>query len=102
MVIVINLKSYEKSKNKVIAIVVIVLVLITLGVSYALWFMKYLSISRDTGSWYNNECWFINNGSPWLGLGGLYNLGTGAGIFHFNGADGNSSNGHSFRLVLAF
>ncbi len=35
--IIVNLKSYEKTKIKVIAIVVIALVLITLGVSYALW-----------------------------------------------------------------
>ncbi len=37
--IIVNLKSYEKSKIKVIAIVIIVLLVITLGVSYALWFI---------------------------------------------------------------
>ena len=64
--------------------------------------MKYLSQSRNVSSWYNDEAWLTSSGVPWVGRGGIFTYGTGAGIFNLDHAYGNSVSSHGYRLVLAF
>ena len=64
--------------------------------------MKYGTQSRNVGSWYNNEAWLISSGVPWGVRGGDYTYGIVAGMFNFGNANGRTSSGYSFRLVLAF
>ncbi len=64
--------------------------------------MKYGTQSRNVGSWYGDESWFVNSYNPWFGRGGSYSIGTGAGLFHFEGGIGRAHGDRSFRLVLAF
>ena len=63
--------------------------------------MKYLTQSRNVGSWYNDEAWLVYFGGPWVVRGGNYPAGTGAGMFDFGSAYGSTGNNYSFRLVLA-
>ncbi len=63
--------------------------------------MKYLAQSQNIGSWYSDDAWFVFSGAPWIFRGGGYSYGTGAGVFHFFYAYGDSGNHRSFRIVLA-
>ena len=63
--------------------------------------MKYLTQSRNVGSWYNDEAWLVYSGGPWVSRGGNYTFGTGAGLFVFTYAYGRTYGNYSFRLVLA-
>ncbi len=63
--------------------------------------MKYLTQSRNIGSWYNDEAWLVSSGGPWRVRGGRCTIGTGAGLFNFSFADGSANGDGSFRLVLA-
>ena len=62
--------------------------------------MKYLTQSRNVGSWYNDEAWLVDSGDPWVIRGGGYSNGTGAGLFSFHIAYGYTYSYVSFRLVL--
>ncbi len=64
--------------------------------------MKYGTQSRQLGSWYDDESWFVYSSNPWVVRGGLYSVGTGAGVFTFGYDSGHAISNHSFRLVLAF
>ena len=63
--------------------------------------MKYLSQSRNVGSWYSDEAWLVYSGGPWVGRGGGYTFGAGDGLFYFSYAYGRTYGNYSFRLVLA-
>ncbi len=64
--------------------------------------MKYLTQSRNVGSWYNDEAWLVASSAPWVVRGGFCTYGTGAGLFYFDYEKGHASSTFSFRLVLAF
>ena len=64
--------------------------------------MNYLSQSRNIGSWYNDEAWFLDTGSLWVLRGGVCTGGAGAGMFYLGFAAGFANGDRSFRLVLAF
>ena len=64
--------------------------------------MQYGTQSKQVGSWYNDEIWIVISGAPWIGRGGGYTAGTGAGLFNFTHVYGHAAGHVSFRLVLAF
>ncbi len=64
--------------------------------------MKYGTQTRQVGSWYNDESWFVDSVDPWFSRSGHCSYGTGAGVFDFNYTSGNAYDIVSFRLVLAF
>ena len=64
--------------------------------------MQYGTKTNPVGSWYNNEAWLVNSGNPWVGRGGGYYDGIGAGIFNFKDEFGHAYSNAGFRLVLAF
>ncbi len=64
--------------------------------------MKYLTQSRQVGSWDNDEAGLVSLSNPWVLRGGSYINGTGAGLFAFNNALGEAYSNNGFRLVLAF
>ena len=55
--------------------------------------------NRFTGSWYEDEAYFVRFGAPWF-YRSLYALGTGAGMFSFGIHYGNPVIDVSFRVVL--
>jgi hypothetical protein len=59
----------------------------------------YGTQTRQIGSWYGDEAYFLNHWSPWFGRGGVFDPGTGAGLFNFVNGQGFAS-GPSFRIVL--
>ena len=63
--------------------------------------MKYLTISRNVGSWHDDDAVFPFSGVPWFTRGGEYYCGSNTGMFSFSNAYGAPSR-DSFRLVLAF
>ena len=64
--------------------------------------IKYGDQLRNVSSWYEETCWFIHKGAPWLLRGGNYAHGSEAGQFNFIDSTGNAYNYSTFRLVLAF
>ena len=64
--------------------------------------MQYLTISKNTSSWYNDEVWLINSLDPWAYRGGGYADGSSAGIFDISSVYGDSHSARGFRLVLTF
>ena len=64
--------------------------------------VKYLTQSRNVGSWYSDEAWLVSLSNSWVRRGGDNTDGTGAGMFSFGHARGDTVNSLSFRLVLAF
>ena len=60
------------------------------------------SKTRQIGSWYEDEAWFVNPGNSWFWRGGYIISGTGAGIFTFGSSPGSFNNNVSFRIVLSF
>ena len=62
----------------------------------------YITKSRNVNSWYDDESWIVNNGSPWGLRSGCLNNGIGSGVLTFNTDTGASTGYITFRLVLAF
>ena len=62
--------------------------------------MKYGTQTRQVGSWYDDESWFVDSYNSWFIRGSGYSRGTLAGVFAFVHAGGNVDSGRSFRLVL--
>ena len=63
--------------------------------------VKYITISRTSGSWHDDEGWLVDRGSPWIVRSGLAVLGIGSGVYSFNGGYGHASFSCGFRLVLS-
>jgi len=61
----------------------------------------YSSQTRQLGSWYNDEAWFVSHGYPWFVRGNDLMLGNGTGIFAFNYANGQANTRVGFRIVLS-
>ena len=57
--------------------------------------------TRQIGSWYADEGWALNAGSPWFHRGGDYPSGIEAGVFGFGGNGGSVAGNVSFRVILA-
>lgn len=57
--------------------------------------------SRQIGSWYDDESWFVNGAWPWFARGDTFFVGTGAGIFDFSIFDGRSYIHLGYRIVLS-
>ena len=64
--------------------------------------MEYGNQTRNIGSWYNDEAWFISINFPWIRRGGGTVLGSGVGTFNFDHDYGHANDSYSFRLILAF
>ena len=54
-----------------------------------------------TDSWNTTSSFFAQTDTPFFVRGGDFSSGTGAGIFSFNGSNGQADAGASFRVVLA-
>ncbi len=61
----------------------------------------YETNQRQIGSWYDDESWFTNLGSPWTIRSWQFSRGLGAGIFSFDKANGYSEVRGGFRIVLS-
>ena len=55
----------------------------------------------ETKNWYSDIANFVGMGSPWFERGGVYSIGTNAGVFNFSIHDGISSSHSSSRLVIS-
>jgi len=64
--------------------------------------VDYGSQTRQIGSWYGDEAWFVYCNAPWFARGARYNHGLGAGIFTFYQTFGNANPDVGFRIVLSF
>ena len=62
----------------------------------------YGSNTRNVGSWYEDEVWFVYSQEPWFAAGGHWKHGVGSGIFSYYYTPGILSPGCGFRIVLAF
>ena len=60
----------------------------------------YETSTNGSTSWYGDYSYFPDTSAPFFKRGGSYNGGSGAGVFCFNGDDGNSYSLRSFRPVL--
>ena len=54
----------------------------------------------ETAGWYGEYSAMVYSSYPWMGRGGGYGNGTGAGVFYYNYASGIMSTNYSFRVVL--
>ena len=61
----------------------------------------YGSQNRKTGSWYQDESWFLYNNHPWFHRGGGMHIGSGAGVDAFDRDSGHDFLLYSFRIVLS-
>ena len=61
---------------------------------------KYGTQTRQVGSWYADEEFFVYSSSPWFDRGGAYNYGTGSGIFNFYNLYGLAWKHVTYRVVL--
>ena len=61
---------------------------------------KYLTQTRQIGSWHADLAYFVYSVSPWIVRGGHHVLGLDAGAFAFYGTHGRANNDVSFRVVL--
>ena len=61
----------------------------------------YGSQTRQIGSWYQDEAWFVSNDKPWFGRGGVNHHGLGSGLLMFSRGLGSVLNHASYRIVLA-
>ena len=52
-------------------------------------------------NWYSDDAYFVDSSYPWFWRGGIYSDGAYAGVFDFNGSDGNSNSYSSSRLVIS-
>ncbi len=58
------------------------------------------SKSRQVGSWYYGESWFVKNGLSWFIRSGVYSSGILAGTFAFDIIFGYASSNIGYRIVL--
>ena len=63
--------------------------------------LTYGTQTRQIGSWYQDEAWFVYYYIPWLVRGAYLDAGVYSGIFVFGSMDGHVGLGISFRMVLA-
>ena len=63
---------------------------------------KYQNQTRQIGSWYDDEAWFVHFGWPWFFRGGLFTMGKSSGVFGFLPHEGHANSDVGFRIVLAF
>ena len=59
------------------------------------------SSSSGTNSWYSDYSSFPNTSRPFFVRGGYYGDGSYAGVFFFNGNNGDEVSSYSFRVVLS-
>ena len=57
--------------------------------------------TRQIGSWYQDEAWFVYNVGPWLMRSATHSYGMNSGIFSYRRDFGRAGAG-SFRVVLSF
>ena len=56
--------------------------------------------SGGQNAWYQDYSYSVNSSYPWVERGGSFNYSTIAGVFYFNGDNGDSYDNISFRVVL--
>ena len=62
---------------------------------------KYGDATYETSGWNSDYAYFVDSGYPFFKRGGYYNDTSGAGVFYFDWADGDSGSYYSFRVCLA-
>ena len=62
--------------------------------------VKYLTQTRQIGSWYADSAQFVHSSDPWFLRGGSHLDGLDAGAFAFDSTYGHATGGRSFRVVL--
>ena len=62
--------------------------------------VKYLTQTRQIGSWYADGAWFAVSGGSWFIRGGNHYYGLDSGVFAYSGTSGRVDNVVSFRVVL--
>ncbi len=62
--------------------------------------VKYLTQTRQIGSWYTNQASFIWSSSPWFIRGAPHTYGLNAGAFAFGNGNGHVHSAVSFRMIL--
>ena len=60
----------------------------------------YLTQTRQIGSWYADNAWFVRLTDPWIFRGGYYIYGSESGIFTFDSTYAHANSERSFRVVL--
>ncbi|MCI5552771.1 MAG: hypothetical protein MR388_02920, partial [Tenericutes bacterium] len=63
---------------------------------------KTNSSSGDRGLWFSDYAHFPTAAYPWVGRGGCFYDGSGAGVFYFARASGDAGGHNGFRVVLAY
>ena len=63
--------------------------------------VTYGSQTRQIGSWYADEAWFVFDGVPWISRGSSFVRGLAAGVFTFDRDGGRIRAWISFRVVLS-
>ncbi len=63
--------------------------------------LNYLTATRQIGSWYTDNAWFVFYGYPWFTRGGYHYDGLDAGVFAFSHGYGRVTSWLSFRVILA-
>src|SRR5574344_579414 len=59
------------------------------------------TFGSGTGGWYGDDASLPSSTFSWFFRGGLYNYGTSAGVFNFNGLTGGAGSNPSFRSAVA-
>jgi len=62
--------------------------------------ITYGKQTRQIGSWYQDESWFVYRLNPWFIRGTAHSHGTGGGVFAFYPEFGGARTWFSFRIVL--
>ena len=62
--------------------------------------ITYGKQTRQIGSWYQDEAWFVYRLNPWFIRGTAHSHGTGGGVFAFYPEFGGARTWFSFRIVL--
>ena len=64
--------------------------------------VTYGSQTRQIGSWYADETWFVFDEAPWFTRSSSPDHGMDAGVFAFDRGSGRTTSWLGFRVVLSF
>ena len=61
----------------------------------------YGTQTRQIGSWYEAESYFVVHTQPWFTRGGAFSGGIGSGMFYVENVYGPYPESHTYRIVLS-